>query len=166
MKLKQTFAAAAAALALGSASASLVGVAPGDSFGTNFTEQSFYGSSYGAINDYSFSITGLPTDSWDLLLEYSAAFLPVDVTEITLTGSGGYSGSFAPAFSDYETSFTGLTAGDYTLKFVTAATKGNTGVLFGKATLVAAPIPEASTYAMALVGLGVAGTLLRRRKMS
>lgn len=166
MKLKQALVAAAAALAIGSASASLVGVAPGESFGTNFTEQSFYGSSYGAVNDYSFSITGLPTESWDLLLEYSAAFLPVDVAEITLTGSSGYSASFAPAFTDYKASFTGLTAGDYTLKFATSATKGSTGVLFGKVALVAAPVPEASTYAMTLVGLGVAGTLLRRRKMS
>lgn len=166
MKLKQVFVAAATALAIGSASASLVGVAPGDSFRTNFTEQSFYGSSYGAINDYSFSLTGLPTDSWDLLLEYSAAFLPVDVAEITLVGSTGYSASFDPSFTDYKASFTDLTAGDYTLKFATAATQGSTGVLFGKATLVAAPVPETSTYAMALVGLGVAGTLLRRRTMA
>lgn len=166
MKFKQALVAVGAILALSSASASLVGVAPGQSFGTNFTEQSFYGSSYGAINDYSFSITGLPTDSWSLLLEYSAAFLPVDVAEITLVGSTGYSAAFDPTFTDYKAAFTGLTAGDYTLKFATAATPGSTGVLFGKATLVAAPVPETSTYAMTLVGLGVAGTLLRRRKMA
>lgn len=165
MKLKQALVAAAAVLAIGSASASLVGVAPGQSFGTNFTEQSFYGLSYGAINDYSFSITGLPTDSWDLLLEYSAAFLPVDVSKITLTDGVSYNQFITPAFTDYKAAFTGLAAGSYTLKFETAATAGNTGILFGKAELVAAPVPEASTYTMALVGLGVAGTLLRRRKI-
>ncbi len=164
MKLKPLLLAAATSLAFGSASASLVGVAPGQSFGTNFEEQSFYGLSYGAVNDYSFSLSGAAT-TWDLLLEFSAAFLPVDVAEIALTSTSGYSASLSPGFSGYKAGFNDLGAGDYTLKFITAATAGNTGILFGKATLVATPVPEASTYAMALVGLGVVGTLMRRRKV-
>ena len=71
-------------------------------------------------------------------------------------------GSFAFDSTATNSTFSSLLAGDYYYQ-VTGAVMGNKGggyQLFSEVT----PVPEPETYAMLLVGLGLVGFMVRRRK--
>ncbi len=144
----------AATVAITGAQAAAVTTMPGGSLGLNPSGAFFYGISGGATDTYSFSLSGAP--SFNLSTSFAALFAPAYVSSITVTG-GSFSQSVTPTLDT--ASFTGLTAGNYTISFAT--TTAGFGSLIG--TVTATPVPEAETLALALAGLGVVGMLRRRR---
>jgi hypothetical protein len=146
----------AAAVAFTGANAAAVVAAPGGSLGTNPVNSYFYGISGGFTNSYSFSLTSA-SPSYTLSTSFAALFSPAYVSSITVTG-GSFSQSVSNPTTDFA-SFTGLTAGTYTISFAT--TTAGFGNLVGNVT--ATPVPEAQTVALALAGVGVVSMLRRRR---
>lgn len=167
MKFNKALIGLAAMLAVAGAQAATSALPPGSNLGTNPDTVSFYGLSSGSSSTYSFTLASVATPgyitTWDLSSYFTSLFGPVNISGITVTGPS-FSETQTPAFLDDTAMFTGLSDGAYTIKFDT--TSASTGILVGtlKATAVLTPVPEPESLALMLAGLGVAGTLLRRRK--
>ncbi|RRS02280.1 PEP-CTERM sorting domain-containing protein [Aquabacterium soli] len=159
--------AAAAALAAASSSALAVEAFPTPiSLGT-------LGTSAAAVFAQAFSFNGAPTYSFSFTLDSSTGFSdlagalrfadPVDLT-INLAGAS-FSGTTTVAGSPYIPnvfSFSSLADGNYVISFTGLST--SSAGSFGGGFVQATPVPEPESMALVLAGLGVAGTLLRRRK--
>lgn len=161
--------AAAAALAAASSSALAVEAFPTPiSLGT-------LGTSAAAVFAQAFSFNGAPTYSFSFTLDSSTGFSdlagalrfadPVDLT-ISLAGAS-FSGSTTVAGSPYipnAFSFSSLADGNYVISFTGLSTSSASSFGGGFVQASVAAVPEPESMAMVLAGLGVAGTLLRRRK--
>ena len=129
---------------------------------------------YGSIADVSVDLGGTPgpgaisqtfqaiagttyTLSWDY-------FRNGDGTQLDVSFGGGTT-SYAPPADITHTSltWTATTSGLQTVSFGTA-NPGNQGPTLDNVTLFAAPVPEPSSAAVLLAGLGCMGWLLRRRR--
>ncbi len=69
----------------------------------------------------------------------------------------------ASAGDVYSFNFTNLAAGDYSLRF--NVTGGGSYALTSTINTVTTPVPEANTYSMIILGLGVMGAVVSRRKL-
>jgi len=69
----------------------------------------------------------------------------------------------ASAGDIYSFNFTNLAAGDYSLRF--NVTSGGSYALTSTINTVTTPVPEANTYSMIMLGLGVMGAVVSRRKL-
>ena len=161
---------AAAALAAASSSALAAEAFPTPiSLGT-------LGSSPAAVFAAAYSFAGAPTYSFSFTLDSSTGFSdlagalrfadPVDLT-ISLTGGSSFSSSVTVAGSPYipnAFNFGSLADGNYVISFTGLSTSSSDS--FGGGFVQATPVPEPESMAMVLAGLGVAGMLLRRRKVA
>jgi hypothetical protein len=86
----------------------------------------------------------------------------VELFNSSNTSMGSY--SFDGTTGSTWHTMTGLTAGDYHFTITGNAT-GSKGAFYS-ISATAVPVPEPETYAMLLAGLGVVGSLYRRRKNS
>jgi len=136
----------------GAQATSAVTTMPGGSLGTTPPGAFFYGTSGGATDTYSFNLTGTS----NLSTSFAALFAPAFVSSITVT-KGSFSQTVIPTLDT--ASFTGLSAGLYSISFAT--TTAGFGSLIG--TVTATPVPEAQTAALAFAGISVLGLLRRRR---
>jgi len=167
MQINKTLVASLVAAALS------VGIAHAEtrSVGTiGSTTQVFTHTTTGSFEDtINFSITGASTLSGaasNLLLSFGS-FSALDIAGLTVNvwnnthpyGTINF-GSFAGNNQIY--SFNLPTAGDYHVD-ITGVANGAFGGSYG-ITLSAAPVPEPETFAMLLAGLGLVGTIARRRK--
>jgi hypothetical protein len=167
MQINKTLVASLVAAALS------VGVAHADtrSVGTiGSTTQVFNHTQLGSFQDtINFSITGASTLSGaanNLVLSFGS-FSALDIAGLTVNvwnnihpnGTINF-GSFAGNNQTY--SFSLPSAGDYHVD-ITGVANGTFGGTYG-ITLSAAPVPEPETFAMLLAGLGLVGTIARRRK--
>ncbi|MDC8773920.1 FxDxF family PEP-CTERM protein [Roseateles albus] len=82
---------------------------------------------------------------------------------VTLSG-GSIVGSALDTDPTAEFGFTGLTAGHYTLNISGKAIGSLGGSYGGVIEAMTAPVPEPTTYALLLAGLGAVGFVARRRK--
>lgn len=155
--------AAAAFVAAGAASATTtvsLGVLP---LGTVYLTATGYTTDLGSINaylpkaSYEYTFTVASSTSTDLTLNsfaFASAPTLLDATSAPVTPTSFTNGSYG---------FSSLVAGAYKLSFAT--TKGFSGgelVTFSTPPIPA--VPEASSLAMSLAGLGVVGLIARRRK--
>jgi len=169
MKLSKIFAAGVFAFAAGAASASVpVLFENGDNFGINPVNAQFLANGQGVSNFDFTLVDNAPAgffSVFDLLIEDMGSIFknPVTVQAVSVTG-GSFSQSITPVAGAKSVTFSGLSAGAYTLSFNN--TVSGFGGLVGKATAVAnvSPVPEAETYALALAGLGVVGLVAARRR--
>ncbi|MEY4767357.1 MAG: hypothetical protein RI907_4030 [Pseudomonadota bacterium] len=156
MTFKRALVGLAAAAAFASAHAA-VPVAAGPGSDLSFTGGSAsFASAFVPSATFGFDLAA--GFKYDLGLSFYSIFGPVTVSSIVLAGPSG--SSVVPAAGT--ASFTGLKAGSYDLTFNFAP--GSTGFFTGTASLVATPVPEAETTALALAGLGVVGLLSARRR--
>jgi hypothetical protein len=122
-----------------------------------------------------FSVPGAFTYSYSFTLDSSTGLSdvfgslrfadPVDLT-ISLAGGASFSSSVTVSGSPYipqAFSFDALTDGNYVISFTGLSTSSFSSFGGGSIQAVTA-VPEPESMAMLLAGLGVAGTLLRRRK--
>ncbi len=155
MMFKRAMLGVAVAVALSTAHAAVpVASAPGP-IDLSDGSEAIYAGSY-APATYTFGLGA--GNIYQLDLSFYSLLGPVIVNSIVL--SGPTSGTLTPAAGT--ASFTGLSAGSYSLTFNFGA--GSTGLLSGSASVTATPVPEADTYALALAGLGVVGLLGVRRR--
>lgn len=160
---------AAAAIAVASSSSFAVEAFPTPiSLGT-------LGTAASPVFAQAYSFAGAPTYSFSFTLDSSTGFSdlagalrfadPVDLT-ISLAGAS-FSGSTTVSGSRFipnAFNFSSLADGNYVISFtgLSTSSSGSFGGGFVQASVAAVPEPE--SMAMVLAGLGVAGTLLRRRK--
>ncbi len=122
-----------------------------------------------------FSFAGAPSYSFSFTLDSSTGLSdvfgslrfadPVDLT-VSLTGGSSFSSSVTVSGSQYipqAFSFDGLADGNYVISFTGLSTSSASSFGGGSLQAVTA-VPEPESLALMLAGLGVAGTLLRRRK--
>ena len=169
MNLSKLFAVGALAFAASAASASVpVLFEDGDNFGTNPVNAQFLANGQGE-SDFFFTLADTQVgffSTFDLRIEDMGSLFknPVTIKSVSVVG-GTYSQSLFPATGVKSVTFSGLTAGNYTLTFDN--TVRGFGGLVGKASTVVTavtPVPEAETYALALAGLGVVGLVAARRR--
>ncbi len=129
----------------------------------NPTNMPVFGVTFGAgtssIN-YGLSFTQASTLTGSLYSLFPS--LPTTMTAISLTGGNNYSSLITLPASDSGTfSFTGITAGSYTLSFsyTTQGLGGFSGVIN-----TTPAVPEPESVALALAGLGIVGLVARRRR--
>lgn len=114
-----------------------------------------FGSGTSVTNyDISFSQNSILTGSLFNLLPT----FPATMTAITLTGTSYSASAASPNSGSF--SFSGITAGNYTLSF-SYATQGMGGF---SGVINTTPVPEPESVALALAGVGVVGLLARRRR--
>lgn len=115
----------------------------------------------GITSTFTFDLTTLS----DLYGQLIAVNNDVTITEISLSGGSLLSPSVIslPESDVGEFLFTGLGAGAYSLSF-TATTTSLVALYSGAVT--ATPVPEASSVALALAGLGAVGMVASRRKLT
>lgn len=159
------------ALALGSASSMAITQNLGtlDANGTDF-DQTFvsifgYGSPEGHFTDYyTFSLAAPATGAaGSSQIDYQWGAAALSLTSVSLYGAAG---QLLATSSPASFSFNGLGAGTYKLA-VAGDYQGFLGVASYSGTIrsVASAAPEASSFAMALIGLvGVGAMVARRRK--
>ncbi len=146
----------------------------------------FFGHAFGStgsyLDCYTFTLSG-PAVSFGGVIEIDPSFLgheynqlAIDVTSVSLFNGGVGSGSPGSLFdsdsSAWDFSFSGLTAGTYTLavassiRFEPGIKPGPVGYLGSIATAapVASPAPEPETLAMMVAGLAGVGAAARRRR--
>ncbi len=170
MHFKLRHLAAAAALAAASSSTLAVEAFPTPiSLGT-------LGTSAAAVFAQAFAFNGAPSYSFSFTLDSSTGFSdlagalrfadPVDLT-ISLAGGSSFSSSVTVAGSPYipnAFNFSSLADGNYVISFTGLSTSSASSFGGGFVQASVAAVPEPESLAMLLAGLGVAGTLLRRRK--
>lgn len=167
MQINKTLVASLVAAALS------VGIAHAEtrSVGTiGSTTQVFNHNTAGSFEDtINFSITGASTLSGtasNLVLSFgnfsvlNISNLMVNVWNNSHSNGTVWYGSFAGNTQTY--TFNLPAAGDYHVD-ITGIANGASGGTYGIA-LSAAPVPEPETFAMLLAGLGLVGTIARRRK--
>ena len=153
--------AAAAAMALTAVGA--IAAPAGDLvLNPTYAEITGYGSQFGPVNfSYSFTL-----DSATDLTNLFGSLKATDESSIlvTLSGPSSFSTTITPTLSTAQSfSFSNLADGAYTLSFVATPTT-STFSAYGGFVTSAAAVPEPESMALMLAGLGVAGTLLRRRQ--
>lgn len=161
----------AAAAALAAASS---GVLAAEAFPTPISLGTL-GTAPAAVFAQAFSFAGSPTYSFSFTLDSSTGFSdlagalrfadPVDLT-VSLTGGSSFSSSVTVAGSQYTPNafnFSSLADGSYVISFTGLSTSSSSSFGGGFVQAVTA-VPEPESMALVLAGLGVAGTLLRRRK--
>lgn len=123
-----------------------------------------------------YSFNGAPSYSFSFTLDSSTGFSnvfgslrfadPVDLT-ISLTGGASFGNSVTVSGSPYipqAFNFAGLADGNYVISFTGLSTSSANSFGGGSIQASVAAIPEPESMALLLAGLGVAGTLLRRRQ--
>jgi len=166
MTFNKLILAAAAALAVGAASAAPLAKTPGQSLGDNPAGVSFLAFA-NANNVFSFTLveTAGPefVTTFDVTSTLVSLFVPVNVTGVTVLGTS-FAQTINPAPTTGSVTFFGLTAGDYTIAY--DLTSSTSGLLTGtvSTSMNVTPVPEAETYALALAGLGVVGLVAARRR--
>lgn len=149
-----------AAAILVSATASAHALAPAST--VNPTLMPVFGINFGsgsASIDYGLSFTQASTLTGSLYNLFPTS--PITMTGISLFG-GSYNSQITLPASDSGTfSFTGISAGTYTLRFnyATQMPGGFSGVI-----TTTPAVPEPESVALALAGVGVVGMLARRRR--
>lgn len=174
MNLKPLIAALALALPGAGVLADTTDLGTLDASGTGFHKEFGrifgFGSPLGAFTDYyTFNLvapaTGVAGDaevSFTWVSTFFGGWVDLNLDSVSLYGSGGQLlGSSAPA----SFSFTGLSAGSYKLA-VEGSFYGNNAATgyAGTVRSVASAAPEASSFAMALLGLVGVGLMVRRRQ--
>lgn len=137
------------------------------------SDTSDFGAKYG-ISAYQQSFEASYTFSYGGMFDLSGAVISIalknvsglNITSFTLSGNGQTytgTGSSSGGVTIYTLNASSLAAGNYTLT-VSGAVTGTTGGSFGGNLNISA-VPEASSLAMMLAGLGlVAGFALRRQR--
>jgi hypothetical protein len=160
MKFSVRQLAAAALMAVGSISAI---AAPVGNLGLNpsYAEITGYGTQFGTVTfSYAFTL--------DSATDLSNLFGSLKATDessilVTLSGPTSFSATITPTLTTPQSfSFSNLADGAYTLSFVATPTVATFAAYGGFATTVAA-VPEPESLALMLAGLGVVGTIARRR---
>ena len=125
----------------------------------------------GAFSDMiTFSIPGTSDISSTTVANNLLSLLNIDGGSVSLYREAGDADTLLGSYSfDGTTGSTwhttmGLTAGSYYYQITGNATGSHGG--FYSITSTVTPVPEPETYAMLLAGLGVVGSLYRRRKSS
>ena len=152
--------AAAAALALAAASSAQAS----SFFGTVNGAGNFTVDAYTVTVGTTFNVTGGVASNSFIVPVTVGPGITFNITVDALTLSGVTFGSFSDNDLSDGFSFSGISAGTYTLKLIGSASSPLGGIYAGNITTT--PVPEAQTTALALAGLGVVGLLARRRKAS
>lgn len=125
----------------------------------------------GSFTDtYTFSIPGMSDVASTTVANNLLTVLGLDNGQVSLFREAGATDDLIGSYKfDGTTGNTwhtmmGLAAGDYYYQ-VTGDTTGSVGGFYSITSTVT-PVPEPETYAMLLAGLGVVGSLYRRRKSS
>lgn len=111
------------------------------------------------VNTFTFTLSE-QTDVYGSVLPFGGTitFQAVNLTgQQVATSTVGSSGEF---------SFFDLGAGNYTLNVLATNLKPGQLGFSGSISASVTPVPEPSSYALTFAGLAVAGTLMRRRKIS
>lgn len=110
----------------------------------------------------SFSLTNTLTDLYSIVISTSSP--GVTFTSASLSGGGG---TFTllpfPDNTSLKLASTLVPAGSYMFSF-TGNAGPSAGALTGNVTIMAAPVPEAATWAMMILGFGAMGMMIRRRR--
>lgn len=164
--MKLNFRQLAVATAIACSSAGAFAAPTPISLGTNPVIEPLvgYGSTYGTLTfSYTFTL-----DSVTDFSKFWGELRPTDPADfvLTLTGPGAFTSTqnyggtpLNPIMFSWDT----LADGDYMLDIV-ATPNSSTFTAYGGFAASAVAVPEPETYALALAGLGIAGTLARRRR--
>ena len=110
----------------------------------------------------SFSLTNTLSDLYSIVLNTSSP--GVTFSSAALSGAGG---TFTllpfPDNTSLKLANALIPAGSYTFSF-TGNAGPSAGALTGNVTIMAAPVPEAATWAMMILGFGAMGMMIRRRR--
>jgi MYXO-CTERM domain-containing protein len=162
MKFRQLMVAAAAGVAFMAAGAASAAT---QTWTADDLEQTVSGGSSSLSDVLTFTIAtgevGALSGSFSSYVSGTIKALNLTSVDLLLGSTVLYSSSSVSSFS-----FTGLTAGSYSLSLLYDKASKKGGLITGYATLTTTPsVPEPESVAMALAGLGVVGGLARRRRM-
>ena len=118
-----------------------------------------------AFTDYvNFSLTSTNDASGSLTFVNNSKFsLSLDSWVLSKVGFGTIAADAGSTFADI--SYTGLSAGSYSLAIHGTLKKGFKGNTYGGNFVTQlSPVPEPETYALLLAGLGAVGFVVRRRQ--
>lgn len=172
---KSTFAATLLAVACSAAFAKTEDLGELNSSGTYFGNTFTSAQSFADVYTFSIAADG---DVHGATEDYSATVFFRDVNLTTLTLFSQPSGVLVfqevSVPNTYEFTFGGLTAGSYSLRVTGTVSKSMFGAMdsasydgfIATTAAVASPAPEASDFAMAVMGLAGVGLLVRRRKQA
>ena len=110
----------------------------------------------------SFSLTNTLSDLYSIVISTSTP--GVTFSSAQLVGPGGpYTLMPFPDSTSLKLAATIIPSGTFTFNFSGNAPPGS-GALTGNVTIMAAPVPEAATWAMMILGFGAMGVMVRRRR--
>jgi hypothetical protein len=110
----------------------------------------------------SFNLTNTMTDLYSIVISTSTP--GVSFSSASLMGGGNtYTLLPFPDNTSLKLASTLVPSGSYTFNFSGNAGPGS-GALTGNVTIMAAPVPEAATWAMMILGFGGVGLMIRRRR--
>jgi hypothetical protein len=110
----------------------------------------------------SFTLTNSLSDLYSIVISTSTP--GVVFTSAALTGGGNtYTLLPFPDSTSLKLASTLIPAGTYMFNF-TGTAGPSAGALTGNVTIMAAPVPEAATWAMMILGFGAMGMMIRRRR--